>query len=703
MCRSTLLKIIIGIIIILAILMLFYEITKLTKLTNKCNKGYFLSNGKCTICPINNYCPGNNKKINCEIGKVSMKGSFDKKNCKYILNNFLYDNVDHTTKTNIKISNPVVDQYIDNSVIKDIDDNLLLPEIAGDLTEEPDTENPSLICDPGYYDNNGICATCTIGSYCPGNNNKTGCPPHYTSLAGSSSFTNCTCEIGYYSSDSTCEQCPCITGYYITNNRCIFCPSGYYCPTIDSNPIKCMYNSSSNAGSHLVTDCVCLDGYYLNGSNKCEICPVGYYCSNNIKTKCLGDKTSVAGSSSINNCICDSGYYNDSENNCSICTNRYCPIGSTMSYACGENEESLVERATSSLLCSCILGYYGVHGNCTICPTGYYCPRRSTYPIICPINWTSDQGSYSCKCSPGYYRDFNANTCNICDTGNYCINDIKSPCDNNTVASSLGMSICITCSPGEISNNEKTKCLKKYYLKSTYSSRSGDVAGYNTSPGSDLSIDRTTIYRRAIYRPDSTFPDIINSDSNSQGFYISFNTNISARLTFKLTKCISFLNNGRNCNTDDSDMNGYLIIRNPVVIFRTEGSPNRLSLKENIADNVIVNNIYKTNGLLIGQSINFRNATYNGNDYRYSRLGTGASNLIKYIEFDFKYASENGLNGYNTLHIKFVQGAFDDIILDTYLYFDGIKNNLDGILRIYFYRDTPFDILANLNTNAITF
>ena len=99
------------------------------------------------------------------------------------------------------------------------------------------------------------CATCGRGSYCPGGNDKHGCPENQTTLLENASrIEECVCDEGRFATPDGCELCA--AGSYKTeagNHSCESCRIGTW---------------SNTTGSRTEGDCnLCDRGSSTNASN----------------------------------------------------------------------------------------------------------------------------------------------------------------------------------------------------------------------------------------------------------------------------------------------------------------------------------------------------------------------------------------------------------------------------------------------------
>ena len=165
------------------------------------------------------------------------------------------------------------------------------------------------------------CTSCPVAKYSDVSSNGpcTSCGSGTTTSTGSTSASQCICNVGYYLDGSSCLSCPANT------------------------------SPPSTSGLTSVSQCICDEGYYLDGSS-CTSCK-------------SGTMTASTGSTSASQCICDKGYYLDGSS-CTSCGSGFTTtsIGSTLSSQC-------FEMCPSPPECVCDVGTYLNGTSCEICPS----------------------------------------------------------------------------------------------------------------------------------------------------------------------------------------------------------------------------------------------------------------------------------------------------------------------------------------------
>lgn len=147
-------------------------------------------------------------------------------------------------------------------------------------------DNYTQYCAPGYYQNGGACVMCPDDVVCPGHKLHK-CPDglfwhddgRCLSYAQGDPGIAPNCNPGFYDNNGVCVACPvenstcrsaddfdCVAGFYKNGNRCASCPANSTCPAAS-------------------TQISCIPGYWLNGT-VCSVCTGANYCNNNTKYPC---------------------------------------------------------------------------------------------------------------------------------------------------------------------------------------------------------------------------------------------------------------------------------------------------------------------------------------------------------------------------------------------------------------------------------
>jgi hypothetical protein len=164
-------------------------------------------------------------------------------------------------------------------------------------------------CNDAYTgEDGGECARCPADSFCNGGLTHP-CRLHSTSPSDSDSADDCLCKAGFFSLNAT--------------SPCLKCVHNTYCPGGQTVNL-CAHNSSSQAGSAVIEQCLCGPGTWrgcVDGRNAegvctvdwsvgCLHCDAGDICVNNTLLQCPEHSTSAVGSDEGADCKCNGGYFN---------------------------------------------------------------------------------------------------------------------------------------------------------------------------------------------------------------------------------------------------------------------------------------------------------------------------------------------------------------------------------------------------------
>lgn len=281
-----------------------------------------------------------------------------------------------------------------------------------------------------------------------------------TSVAGSNGSASCSCAPGF------------------TGSQCTSCAAGTYKSTVGSGACTaCPANSTSDANSTDVSDCLCAAGLYGAATGTCIPCPVGTYKNGTHGGECRAcpDKTVTLaeGSTAKESCVCQADYFglaflrDTGVHNVSNCynvsvangTNTICETSQEVLFRF-DNDTGFKEctpcpplsvsaaGSFSRLDCTCQQGFLGAPGQqCTQCPAN----ANTTAGTVA----TKPE---QCLCNPGFY-DVNVTT-NVSVTGFLCL-----PCPSGTVKELAGRGECTGCKALDpLSNSSGTggddcKCL----------------------------------------------------------------------------------------------------------------------------------------------------------------------------------------------------------------------------------------------------
>lgn len=400
-------------------------------------------------------------------------------------------------------------------------------------------------CQQGYYKNNavdGLFAMCQL------------CPIDFITPSVNST------------SASQCTVANCSAGTYLvsSNNTCQPCAKGYYQPLKwQSSCIQCGTDKTTERpGTISEADCIleCRPGYEDIGG-MCQECARGYYKVEYAAARCRAcpANTTTEGTGATDPTLCSlpacgMGYYLDRLTNPSVPQCRLCPydkyqdqIWQEQCKSCPSSTPVTLQTGADSVT-DCVLNcgsgfeYSATTQSCTICPRGYY--RNSTIRTqaqcqLCPISHITvgEGGLDASECTianctqPGYYRNTNTNTCQMCPVGTYNSQKWQVSCTNcptgNSTRQTGSTSIadCISICPlGEVvgPNNQCQPCAHGTYKSNqsaetctqcpngllTMTTGSDSVDDCNVSPCTAgnryiLNEQRCVACERGTYQPSS--------------------------------------------------------------------------------------------------------------------------------------------------------------------------------------------------------
>ena len=237
------------------------------------------------------------------------------------------------------------------------------------------------------------------------------------------SLTTSGTEDGSFTTISTgstsASQCICNVGYYLDGSSCTSCGSG---------------STTESIGSTSLLDCICNAGFVFIDSGVCRV-------------MCAGDDNS--------DCSCDVGFYQRQDNVCVKCgQGESSPVGSISSSACSPCSAGkyLYEPSDTRSIC-------------TDCEFGKYQPiTAQTACADCEAGKAqSSRGASSCvDCSPGHYSNRTGlEDCFACDEGYYVGTNEAIECEAcsaGTFTSSTGQTTCQDCIAGQESVDGAAAC-----------------------------------------------------------------------------------------------------------------------------------------------------------------------------------------------------------------------------------------------------
>ena len=227
------------------------------------------------------------------------------------------------------------------------------------------------------------------------------------------------CTGNDFPSDDKTECITCPDGKEYSYGECIDCPRGT--AGINGTCTPCSPGKTSIAGSSSCSNITCDPGKYLNINSNCTLCEIGTFSSgvnnNTSCTACPAGDTSIEGSAACSNITCPQGKYLNINSNCTECPvdtfsdvvdNRLsectaCPTGETTSNVTGST------NSNACSLSSCPSGQWVHNNECTGCGSNSYFDNNNTnekgpydnYCFDCPAGSESPSnavGEISCIC-----------------------------------------------------------------------------------------------------------------------------------------------------------------------------------------------------------------------------------------------------------------------------------------------------------------
>ena len=320
------------------------------------------------------------------------------------------------------------------------------------------------------------------------------CPARY----GFDWYGNCIeteCLPGNRRGAYACVPCTvCQAGYTVQGScatwsdyTCDICPAGSFCPETNTNTIKpCTPGSFCTEGVTSPTQCTnnpCQNGQYINklcdstSDTSCDTCPAEFYCINGNKLNCIQGSFCPTGVSAPIICTvnpCSNGQYinklcdSSSDASCAMCPagfycvngieldctqGSFCPFGTSTPTPCTANpcsDGQYINKQCNSIsdaTCDmCQSGYFCINGIKQSCAANHFCVAGVSNPTACKN--VCPTGYYTSKiCSSTSDTIFD-----ICPLGHYCRNSIKTLCDYGKIAPSTGSTSCIECNIGQYPN-----------------------------------------------------------------------------------------------------------------------------------------------------------------------------------------------------------------------------------------------------------
>ncbi len=318
--------------------------------------------------------------------------------------------------------------------------------------------SPTLVscqCVPGFSGaNGGQCTQCYAGQFkplkgpqacsiCPNatwssafgatsNVTCVQCQAYSLSRAGSTIYTDCHCDIGYYTNhmllpNATCSRCTpgtynselgaiacskCTAGKYSqnytasSNEVCKTCMVGYSAEGRSQCEL-CPENAIALPGSAVLQDCKCVPGYTGPNGGTCQFCIAGKFKTNNGSALCTNCPVDTFSDQTARTLVSD----------CEDCYDNSEALSGSDSFdkcKCSVGYTSSVAGQDGQICTPCSPGRYKNttgHAACSACPNNTYVDVTTSDSINdckqCFVNSVSAAGSDAlddCKCVGGFER-----------------------------------------------------------------------------------------------------------------------------------------------------------------------------------------------------------------------------------------------------------------------------------------------------------
>ncbi|KAL4470078.1 hypothetical protein ABPG72_008737 [Tetrahymena utriculariae] len=336
------------------------------------------------------------------------------------------------------------------------------------------------VCQPGYFSNDtnnlDLCQKCQ--SICATCDNKTGLC--ITCSGSNRDFTqNCKCQSGYSDVGGVCQKCD-----RTCPNQCVG-PLKTQCSDCSSLlPPGQDLNRQFNPVNGLTTGtCDCKTGFSedINNPNNSQCIQCNQKCLTCFQPVkpgsqmfCLSCNPSQNRYLQVSQCLCLPGYYDDGTNTCQTCDPK-CKTcsSSTNCTSCSDFQNRQLNTSTNN--CDCKQGYVDVAGSCVQCH--FSCQTcngiLAANCLTCDINKgrTKNNTSGTCDCVDGTYDDNMNQLCVSCDWSCTTCSGTGIDCNTCDITRSIQdfvdlqgqhHNLCL-CKPTYYSVYPSKQCLKCYY------------------------------------------------------------------------------------------------------------------------------------------------------------------------------------------------------------------------------------------------
>ena len=398
---------------------------------------YDASAGACTACPEGSFCYGAHHQESCPLAPetTSAAGSKRPSDCACL---------DSAAEGLARYLDLSAGQY--DAVCRVCPAGSFCPSGRGDDVHPCPAMSDSAqgsgavtdcLCDPGSYGPpGGPCRECEAGFFCAGGLHRQACPQNSTSLAGSSEVAQCVCMPRF--EDLANE----------TGSGCTPCGEDFYCtggigpdssllehrgPREQCPPLS----TAAQGAAATVEDCQCSLGTFVDTSvdpPQCTQCQPGSVCDGSaVITPCPEGQSSDAGSHLLTHCSSVPGYYGPNGEDATPCfPGAFCP-GGLEAVACPENTTS-APLARVEAHCVCLPGHYEASDTlaCPACRADHYCtsvalgnstPAEGVYaergpmeacPALSSVGVGLGTSLRSCQCIKDTFLDTDTGECSQC-------------------------------------------------------------------------------------------------------------------------------------------------------------------------------------------------------------------------------------------------------------------------------------------------
>lgn len=288
------------------------------------------------------------------------------------------------------------------------------------------TEGQCIICPATYY--------CSVGSLAP-----VACPPGTFCREGALEAQ--TCPAGYYCPGGVPDPIPCEAGAFCAmgSRSKSTCTTGFYCPYVTTLELPCVERSYCPTGSGAPVPCPA-GSYCPANASAPQGCPAGSYCNASVAepAPCPANTTSMSAALSVLACFCVENLYGY------VFACEACPVGASSAPGTRNRTDcgcdvgfKLDPNASFCMPCeptefcpggnskNCPAGFVCSMRSSFLCPAGSYCPTNTIFnvtpPQDCPPGAVCIEGSaYYEPCPPGFFCTGNTSVPELCPGGYFC-------------------------------------------------------------------------------------------------------------------------------------------------------------------------------------------------------------------------------------------------------------------------------------------